>query len=136
MSSDVAEEYFSQWGAKVTPLGMPLHVALLAQGCDSYVKTIYIGYEISGEMVAALYAHANHIELALAVAEDHPNMVLKDASHLTWRTLPLALEIRSTEDLVLAGELIEEACVRIHGGSHDVERDNDHFIRSRQARND
>ena len=115
---------------------MPLHVALLAQGCDAYVKTIYIGYGISGEMVAALYAHANHIELALAVAEDHPNMVLKDASHLTWRTLPLALEIRSTEDLVLAGELIEEACVRIRGGSHDVERDNDHFIRSRQARND
>ena len=136
MSSDVAEEYFSQWGANVTPLGMPLHVALLAQGCDSYVKTIYIGYEISGEMVAALYAHANHIELALAVAEDHPNMVLKDASHLTWRTLPLALEIRSTEDLVLAGALIEEACVRIRGGSHDVERDNDHFIRSRQARNE
>ena len=136
MSTDVAEEYFSQWGANVTPLGMPLHVALLAQGCDSYVKTIYIGYEISGEMVAALYAHANHIELALAVAEDHPNMVLKDASHLTWRTLPLALEIRSTEDLVLAGELIEEACVRIRGGSHDVERDNDHFIRSRQARNE
>ena len=136
MSSDVAEEYFSLWGTNVTPLGMPLHVALLAQGCDSYVKTIYIGYEISGEMVAALYAHANHIELALAVAEDHPNMVLKDASHLTWRTLPLALEIRSTEDLVLAGELIEEACVRIRGGSHDVERDNDHFIRSRQARNE
>ncbi len=136
MSTDVAEEYFSQWGTNVTPLGMPLHVELLAQGCDSYVKTIYIGYEISGEMVAALYAHANHIELALAVAEDHPNMVLKDASHLTWRTLPLALEIRSTEDLVLAGELIEEACVRIRGGSHDVERDNDHFIRSRQARNE
>ena len=136
MSSDVAEEYFSQWGTNVTPLSMPLHVVLLAQGCDSYVKTIYIGYEVSGEMVAALYAHANHIELALAVAEDHPNMVLKDASHLTWRTLPLALEIRSTEDLVLAGELIEEACVRIRGGSHDVERDNDHFIRSRQARND
>ena len=136
MSSDVAEEYFSQWGTNVTPLGMPLHVVLLAQGCDSYVKTIYIGYEISGEMVAALYAHADHIELALAVAEDHPNMVLKDASHLTWRTLPLALEIRSTEDLVLADELIEEACARIRGGSHDVERDNDHFIRSRQARNE
>ena len=134
MSSDVAEEYFSQWGAKVTPLGMPLHVALLAQGCDSYVKTIYIGYEISGEMVAALYAHANHIELALAVAEDHPNMVLKDASHLTWRTLPLALEIRSTDDLILAGELIEEACLRIRGGSHDVERDNDYFVRSRRDR--
>ena len=134
MSSDVAEEYFSQRGANVTPLGMPLHVALLAQGCDSYVKTIYIGYEISGEMVAALYAHANHIELALAVAEDHPNMVLKDASHLTWRTLPLALEIRSTDDLVLAVELIEEACVRIREGSHDVERDNEYFVRSRRDR--
>ncbi len=113
---------------------MPLHVALLAQGCDSYVKTIYIGYEISGEMVAALYAHANHIELALAVAEDHPNMVLKDASHLTWRALPLALEIRSTEDLILAGELIEEACGRIGGGSHDVGRDNDYFVRLRRDR--
>ena len=134
MSSDVAKEYFSQWGANVTPLGMPLHVALLAQGCDSYVKTIYIGYEISGEMVAALYAHAAHIELALAVAEDHPNMVLKDASHLTWRTLPLALEIRSTDDLVLAVELIEEACARIREGSHDVERDNDYFVRSRRDR--
>ena len=34
MSSDVAEEYFSQWGTNVTPLGMPLHVALLAQGYE------------------------------------------------------------------------------------------------------
>lgn len=59
--------------------------------------------------------------------------VLQYPLYLTWRTLALALEIRSTEDLVLAGELIEEACARIRGGSHDVERDNDYFARSRQA---
>jgi hypothetical protein len=63
-------------------------------------------------------------------------MVLKDASQLTSLTLPLALEIRSTDDLVLAGELIQEACVRIRGGSHDVERDNDYFVRSRRDRKD
>ena len=34
MSTDVAEEYFSQWGSNVTQLGMQLHVALLAQGYE------------------------------------------------------------------------------------------------------
>ena len=85
MSSDVAGEYFSQWGPKVTPLGMPLHVALLAQGCDSYVKTIYIGYEISGEMVAALYAHADHIAGVDQVLGVFPNIpVLAHAREHDW----------------------------------------------------
>jgi hypothetical protein len=38
------------------------HDALIANGCHAYFKTIYIGYDLGGEMVAALYKRANHVE--------------------------------------------------------------------------
>lgn len=66
----------------------------VALGCISYVKTIYVGYDLNGEMVAALYPHSDHIQIALAVEEDFEHPLLIDATHLRWRTVPRPLIIR------------------------------------------
>ena len=66
----------------------------VALGCISYVKTIYVGYDLNGEMVAALYPHSDHIQIALAVEEDFEHRLLIDATHLRWRTVPRPLIIR------------------------------------------
>lgn len=68
-------------------------------GCDSCVKTIDIGYDISGEMADELYAHAEYLEVALALQEYAEMSILVDASQLTWRTLPVAAIARSPDEL-------------------------------------
>ncbi|MGI8791923.1 MAG: hypothetical protein ACR2H3_01885 [Acidimicrobiales bacterium] len=131
---EMVTSYFSLHGKQVMSLGAVLDESLTAEGCHRYVKTIYIGYEIDGEMVAALYGHSDHIELALALAEDDPDARLKDASHLTWRTLPVAIEVRSVTDALAANELARRAVKRILSGTHSVHRENEHFARSREGR--
>ncbi len=134
MASASPKEYLGSLNENVASLGRSLHDCFESEGCDSYVKTIYLGYEIRAEMVAAMYGHPDRLEVALALAEDHPDTRLKDASHLTWRTLPVALDVRTSEDLPVATELIHEAVSRIRSGSHSVSRDNEHFARAREAR--
>ena len=87
--------YLAALNPKVRKLASASNQVLIGQGCAAYVKTIYIGYDIDGEMVAALYAHADHLEVALALPEDAEGDLIVDASHLTWRTLPVAATIRS-----------------------------------------
>ena len=99
-----------------------------SQGCVSYVKTIYIGFEIDGEMVAALYAHEKYVEIALALDENCVDQRLKDATHLTWRTLPLCLELASDIAVKESTRLFEEACDRVRSSKHKVMRDNDFFV--------
>lgn len=99
------------------------------------MKTIYVGYEISGEMVAALYPHADRLEIALALPEDIEGEHLIDASHLTWRSLPVAFEFRTNESTIEdLFALAETACDRVRSQTHGVNRDNDFFIRSRRER--
>jgi hypothetical protein len=112
--------------------GSALHDRLTTSGCSSYVKTIYIGYDLDGVMVAALYPHTNRVEVALALPEDHESKLLIDATHLTWRTLPVAAVLRGETDLEQVLRLIDEACLRIATGSHEVERPNDYFVKSRR----
>lgn len=107
------------------------HGLLIEAGCASYVKTIYIGYDIDGEMVAALYGHHDHVEVALALPENLEHPLLVDASHLTWRTLPVAAVIRAESELGELAALIALACERVRTQQHDVMRDNDFFIRSK-----
>jgi len=131
---DEAKAYISQLNSKVRPLAQQTHKILLAQGCTSYVKTIYVGYDIDGVMVAAMYGHADHLELALALPEDAEGDILVDASHLTWRTLPVAALIKAKQDLPLCEVLVADACNRIRLDSHDVNRDNEFFTKSRRER--
>ena len=133
-SSSDAQTYIDGTGKKVRPLIQLLHDTLLSLGCVSYVKTIYIGYDIDGEMVAALYGHSDHVEIALALPEDAEGELLIDASHLTWRTLPVAAVVSSAAELPLFAKLASDAVNRVQNASHSVHRDNDFFIKSRRER--
>ena len=129
-----AESYIAGSNPNVRRLASRVHETLVALGCSSYVKTIYVGYDLAGEMVAALYVHSDHAEVALALPEDTISQCLIDASHLTWRTLPVAAVVRSLDDLHDFGLLAAEACSRVRTGTHDVMRDNDHFQRISRSR--
>jgi hypothetical protein len=102
-------------------------------GCDVYVKTIYVGFEICGEMVAAAYPHHDKFEVALALSEDHPDPRLKDATHLTWRTMPVSIMVGRPEELEPLMHLVDESARRITEGTHNVNRPPEHFI-SREGR--
>ncbi len=129
-----AQKYIAELNKKSAALCMQVHEMFLEAGCKSYVKTIYIGYDIDGEMVAALYGHADHVEVALALAEDHPSSQLIDASHLTWKTLPVAAIGHDAAEVRKMGPLIEEACERVRAGLHYVNRDNDFFMKAKRER--
>ena len=128
--------YLEPLNPVVKKLAADCNKVLDVKDCTSYVKTIYIGYEIDGQMYAALYAHADHLEIALALSEDHEDGTLIDATHLTWKTLPVAAVVRSTEDLDGFKVLATEAAERVRSQSHDVERENDYFIKARRERSE
>ena len=127
------KEYLSELGG-MKPLATAANRLLVKAGLLAYVKTIYIGYEHDGEMVAALYGHADNVEVALALDINHPSGLLVDASHLTWRTLPVSAILRSKADLDEFQGLVNESCQRVREGSHDVLRDNEFFIKSKNER--
>ena len=103
-----------------------------AHSCRPYVKTIYIGFEINGELVAALYPNAEHVEIAMALPESAEDPILIDATHLTWKTLPVAAVVRSTDDLDRTLDLLVDAVSAVTSGTHSVNRPNDHFIGRRR----
>ena len=122
-----AQIYLRDANKKVSALATNLHKLFLKHGCVSYVKTIYIGYDIDGVMVAALYCHENRVELAIALEENHRSKLLIDATHLTWRTMPVAVVIQSKDDLSEAAELIIEATDRVKTGQNTVNRSSEFF---------
>lgn len=96
-------------------------------GCDAYVKTIYVGFELDRVMVAAAYPHAAALEIALAL----PDVVgegLVDAAHLTWRTMPVAVEMSTMAELERARPHFELAVQRVRTGLHDVELPQERFM--------
>ena len=122
-----AQDYLKASNKKVQKLATELHRAFLKQGCISYVKTIYIGYDIDGQMVAALYCHEDRIEVALALDENHESQILIDATHLTWRTMPVAAVVRNERDLVVAVKLVIEASKRVKAGENTLNRSGEFF---------
>jgi hypothetical protein len=129
-SNAEAQAYLAGLGGEVRLLAEAVHRVFVTLGCESYVKTIYIGYEIDGEMVAAAYSHADHVEVALALPEDVEGDLLVDATHLTWRTLPVAALVRRTDDLPVFESLATDACDRVRSRAHDIHRDNEFFVKS------
>ena len=122
-----AQIYLRDANKKVSALATNLHRLFLKHGCVSYVKTIYIGYDIDGAMVAALYCHENRVEVAIALEENHRSKLLIDATHLTWRTMPVAAVVKSKDDLSEAAELIIEATDRVKAGQNTVSRSSEFF---------
>jgi hypothetical protein len=97
-------------------------------GCAAYVKTIYVGFELHREMVAAAYPHDRWLEVALALPDDVSGPGLVDATHLTWRTMPVAIEIRAKSDLQRARGYFKLAVERVRSGVHDVELPQERFM--------
>jgi hypothetical protein len=129
-----AGAYIASLNGKVRNIALSAHTELLSQGCSSYVKTIYIGYDFNGEMVAALYGHSDYVEVAIALSESHESPVLIDASHLTWRTLPVAAVLKNKADLKMFARLVKEACKGVLSGDHTVLRDNEFFAAAKRER--
>ncbi len=129
-----AETYLAGLNKKIRELATQAHRQLIDQGCTSYVKTIYIGYDFNGEMVAALYGHVDYVEVAMALSENCDSPILIDASHLTWRTLPVAAVIKSKNDLKSFSTLVKAACEGVLNGSHTVLRDNDFFVKAKREK--
>ncbi len=97
-------------------------------GCDVYVKTIYVGFSIDGAMVSALYPRSDCLEIALALPEDIEGTEFKDATHLTWPTMPVCIEVRTRDDERMAAAHLRVAASNVRAGAHDVRRPNEHFI--------
>lgn len=129
-----AEAYLVGLNKKIGDLAIQAHRQLVDQGCTSYVKTIYIGYDFNGEMVAALYGHVDYVEVAMALPEDFDSPIVIDASHLTWRTLPVAAVLKSKADLKMFARLVMEACKGVLSGGHTVLRDNEFFAAAKRER--
>ena len=131
-----AKIYLAETNDSVRPIADAAHQSLVDLGCSSYVKTIYIGYDLGGEMVAALYGHADHVEIALALPEDIDGPTLVDGTHLTWRTLPVAAILRTESDAAAFRDLAALAVDRVRTAKHEVRRDNDFYVRRKRARLD
>lgn len=58
-----AERYIAELGKGVRALAAAVHEIFVELGCTTYVKTICVGYDVNGEMVAASYPHADHVEI-------------------------------------------------------------------------
>jgi hypothetical protein len=129
-----AEAYIAGMNNKIGKIASEAHQILIDSGCSSYVKTIYIGYDFNGEMVAALYGHSEYVEVAIALSERYESPVLIDASHLTWRTLPVAAVLKSKADIKMFAPLVKEACKGVLSGEHTVLRDNDFFAAAKRER--
>jgi hypothetical protein len=111
-----------------------LHQYLLSIATTDYVKTVYIGYDFNGEMLAALYRNTTAIEVALPLPEFSRGPLLMDASHLTWRTLPVMIHVTKTDQLAAAKNLIDEAFLRLESGIHEVDRTPEFFKARKKGR--
>lgn len=131
-----AHTYINSLNKNVAKVASALHKTLIEEGCSSYVKTIYIGYDFNGAMIAALYGHPEYVEIALALPESFESPILIDGTHLTWRTLPVAAIVSDKEDVLLFQNLAKSACHRVRNGQHTVERDNEFFKNAKMDRHE
>lgn len=80
-------------------------------GCEAYVETIYVGFTLGGEMVCAIYPHPDRLEIAMALPEDVEGPEFKDATHLTWPTMPVSIEMRDAAHCNLVLDYLRLRCI-------------------------
>ena len=131
-----SETYIAGLNKKTQPIAQLAHDSLVGLGCSPYVKTIYIGYDLDGVMVAALYSHVDYVEVALALEESHESNILVDATHLTWRTLPVCAVLHTKTDVKEFVKLASVACSRVGTGVHHVDRDSEFFAKAKRERHE
>lgn len=136
MDSSQVDSFFQR-----APKDVQVLLGLLSQllveelECETYVKTIYLGFTLGSEMVAAAYPRGSLVEVALALPEDIDSPLIADASHLTWPTLPVSVTLSGQEISPELQVLFREAYSRVASQRHDVDRPPEFFIdRSRERR--
>lgn len=102
---------------------------LLDAGCSPDLKTIYVSFTLGNHMVAAAYPHTGRYELALALPEDQEDALLQDATHLTWRTLPVSVDVTPETDVSSVTSLVAAAVERVATGKHEVNRPPEYFAK-------
>ena len=104
-----------------------VYTLLVGVGCDPDVKTRYISFTRNSCLVGSAHVSGKQIELALALPEDHPSDLIEDASHLTWRTLPVCLRLTASTDRQEVLDLVREALARVVRGEHTINRPAEFF---------
>jgi hypothetical protein len=124
-----AKKLFSGVNAPLMPTFTELYDYLVKRlKCHPSMKTIYVSFSLKGDMVASAHPqHGQAIELALALPVEHKSELLYDASHLKWRTLPVAVKLTTPASLKGALPLMEEAARRVRTGEHSVSISNQRF---------
>lgn len=86
-------------------------------GCRAYVKTIYVGFDLNGYLVAAIYVRGGeYLEVALALPADDRFPDLYPADHLKWASLPVAFQVRPEDDLSRLVPVLERTLDRARHG--------------------
>ena len=71
--------------------------------------------------------------IALALSEENEDRRLLDATHLTWRSMPVLVSLRSSSEFDEAKGLLREAVERVKAGAHHVALSDETF-RNRSRR--
>lgn len=82
-------------------------------GCRAYVKTVYVGFDLNGYLVGAIYVRgAEYLEVAVALPADDRFPGLYPADHLKWASLPVAFQVRPGDDLTRLVPVLERTLDR------------------------
>ena len=99
---DVAAKVFPGKLAPLVEVWERVDDALTDRQLTRDVKTIYVSYTDTGRnLVAAVHPDpvTSTIEMALSLPPDYENELTYDATHLKWRTLPLAIRLAPDDKL-------------------------------------
>ena len=132
---DAAAKVFPGDLQRLVPVWLLIDDLMLRYKLRRDVKTIYVSYTNEAfRLVAAVHPDpaSGTIELALAIPDTVGRHDLHDATHLKWRTLPVAVRVGIADfDLPRIAALISEA---VESASSIVPRDPQDFIRRGQRR--
>lgn len=111
---ELAKSLFSGRNAGLLPVFQRAYDLLVNElKCEAHVKTIYVGFSRSGEMVAAAYPRqGQYFELAVRLPETETSSLLYDAAHLKWPMLPVAVQISDLASWQAAEPLIRSVARR------------------------
>lgn len=112
--SDVAAKVFPGKLAPLVEVWERVDDALTDRQLTRDVKTIYVSYtDTDRNLVAAVHPDptTHTLEIALSLPPDHKSELTYDATHLKWRTLPLALRLGPDDELTAEVEGIIKAAI-------------------------
>ena len=130
---DAGQKVFPGTMSSLRPVWEALDDELIRVGLHRDVKTIYVSYtDEDRNLVAAVHPDpaTKTIEVALSLPKDFESSLTYDATHLKWRTLPVAVRLKSLGDLTrMVHTLLADAIVH---APQSVARPSEEFARHRR----